>query len=269
MKKSIFEYTSYKKFFNDLIESYPNGGRGQRKALAESINCQVAYITHVLSGDNQFSLEQAEAAARYFTLNKEETEFLMLLVQQNRAGTTELRQLFERLMREHREKHNLLKERLKIKETLSREDQATYYSSWQYSAVHIALTVPPLRTVESISQRLQLSQSRTAEILEFLTSRGLAQKNLSQYQTKTPFLHLELDSPLMSKHHSNWRIRTLQSLDVLAHDDLHYSLVFSVAESDMAKLRERLTKALEDCADIIRPSKEEDVACLSLDLFKL
>ena len=269
MKKSIYDYNSYKKFFNDLIETYPNGGRGQRKALAEGINCQVAYITHVLSGDNQFSLEQAEAAARYFSLTKEETEYLILIVQHNRAGTTELRQLFERLLREQREKHNLLKERLKIKETLSREDQVSYYSSWQYSAVHMALTVPKFRTVEKIAERLQLSPQRVLEILEFLTSRGLATKTLNQYQTKSPFLHLEKNSPLISQHHNNWRIRTLQSLDEQKHDDLHYSLAFSVAEEDLPKLRERLTKALEECAEIIRPSKEEDVACLCLDLFKL
>ena len=213
MKKSIYAYSGYKSFLIDLMETFPNGGRGQRKALADAINCQVAYITHVLSGDSHFSLEQIEAAARHFSLSKEETEFLLLILQQNRAGTAELRQFFDRLIREHRTQNNLLKERLKIKETLTREDQATYYSSWQYAAIHIALTVPKLRTVEKLTERFQIPSSRVLEILNFLCSKGLATKSLNTYNTTNPFLHLENDSPLISKHHSNWRMKTIQNLD--------------------------------------------------------
>ncbi|MNL63272.1 hypothetical protein D3C87_1873970 [compost metagenome] len=98
---------------------------------------------------------------------------------------------------------------------------------------------------------------------------NLAYKEHQQYKTKQPFLHLEKDSPLISKHHSNIRVRSMQSLDYAHDKDLHYSLIFSVAEKDKAKLREKLTQALEECADIILPSKEEDLAVLSLDLFTL
>lgn len=269
MKKSIYAYTDYKAFLLDLMESHPNGGRGQRKALADAINCQVAYVTHVFSGANHFSLEQTEAAARHFSLSKEETEFLLLILQQNRAGTVELRQFFDRLIKEHREKHNLLKDRLKIKDTLTREDQAMYYSSWQYAAIHIALTVPKLRTVERLSERFQIPTARVLEILNFLCTKGLATKTLNSYQTTQPFLHLENDSPLIAKHHGNWRIRTVQNLDNNIKENLHYSLAFSVARDDLPKIRERLMRALEDCADIIKPSKEEEVACLCLDLFQI
>ncbi|MNK88120.1 hypothetical protein D3C87_1080740 [compost metagenome] len=269
MKTTVFEYSSYKRFLNDLIDSYPNGGRGQRKALAETIGCQVAYVTHVLSGDNHFSMEQIEGCARHFSLAKTEVEFLFMLLQQNRAGTPELRKFFDVLIHERREKHSLLKERLNIKKTLSREDQATYYSSWQYAAVHMALTIPEYRTVEGLSERLNIAPPRLLEILEFLMSLNLACKEQHQYKTRDPFLHLEKNSPLISKHHSNLRVRALNSLDNQVETDLHYSLIFSVAEKDKPKIREKLTKALEDCANIIRPSKEEDLSVLCLDLFTL
>jgi uncharacterized protein (TIGR02147 family) len=269
MKTTVFEYSNYKSYLNDLIASHPNGGRGQRKALAEGIGCQVAYVTHVLSGDNHFSMEQIEACGRHFSLSKIEIEFLFLILQHNRAGTVELRKFFDGLIHERREKHSLLKERLNIKDTLSREDQSIYYSSWQYAAVHMALTVPEFRTIENISQRLLIPTKRVLEILEFLVGLNLVFKEQHQYKTTNPFLHLEKDSPLISKHHSNMRVRAMHSLDNQQETDLHYSLIFSVAEKDKAKVREHLTKALESCADIIRPSKEEDLSVLCLDLFTL
>lgn len=269
MKKSIFEYHNYKKFIIDLIDNSPSEGRGRRKALAESIRCQVAHITHVLSGENHFSMEQAESAARYFALTKDETEYFLLLVQHNRAGTVELRKFMDGLLQELREKNSLLKGRLKIKDTLSREDQAIYYSSWYYAAVHMALTVPTFRSSEKIAEKLGLTAARVQEILEFLLQKGLAHKIANQYRTEKPFLHLEKNSPLISKHHANFRVRALQALDHERNHDLHYSLVFSVEKKDLPKVRECLVKALEGCAEIIRPSREEELACLCIDLFSV
>ncbi|MGZ3769647.1 MAG: TIGR02147 family protein [Bdellovibrio sp.] len=269
MRKTIFEYYHYKKFIIDLIENSPYEGRGQRKALAESINCQVAHITHVLSGENHFSMEQAESAARFFSLTKDETQYFLLLVQHNRAGTVELRKFTDELLQELRDKNTLLKSRLKIKDTLSREDQTIYYSSWHYAAIHMALTIPELRTPERIAEKLNISAVRTLKVLEFLIQKGLATKTANQYKTEKPFLHLEKNSPLISKHHTNFRLRALQALDEERKNDLHYSLVFSINRADLPKVRESLVKSLEECASIIRPSREEELACLCIDLFSI
>ncbi|HWU43627.1 MAG TPA: DUF4423 domain-containing protein, partial [Bdellovibrio sp.] len=102
----------------------------------------------------------------------------------------------------------------------------------------------------------------------FLCDKGLAAKSANHYQTESPFLHLEIDSPLISKHHSNWRIKSLQTFNDYP-ENLHYTVAFSVAKEDLPKVRERLTRAIEECAEIIRPSKEEDLACLCIDLFQI
>lgn len=269
MKNALFDYDDYKVLLNALIESKPQGGRGQRKLLAEAIHCQVAYITHVLSGDNHFSLEQAEAAGRFFALTKEELEFLLALVQYNRAGTPSLKKLLSSQIEELRKKNNLLKHRLKIKESLPPEDQATYYSSWHYAAIHILLTIPEFDTTDSIAHRFSLSRKRVLEVLEFLLRMGLIKKEQNKYIVISNMLHLDPRSPLISKHHANWRIKVLHDLENIRESSLHYSLTFSISKKDLSKVREVLTTALQDCADIIRPSKEEDVAALSVDLFTL
>ena len=92
-KLDLFEQTDYKAYLLALIATYPSKGRGIHRSMAEAIRCQVAYISHVLAGDYHFSIEQAEASARFFGLSRAESEFFVLLVSHNRSGTTELREL--------------------------------------------------------------------------------------------------------------------------------------------------------------------------------
>lgn len=267
MKSNLYEYASYKKFLNDLIHTYPSGGRGQRKLLAEFIGCQVAYVTHVLSGERDFNLEQAESAARYFSLNRGETEYFLCLVQENRAATIELRRFFERQLRDIRERNSRLKEKLNFKDLVPNEAKLLYYSSWLYSAVHMSLTIPGLRTVAALSEKFQASSSHILEILEFLCKYGLAYKENNLYKTKTTLLHLEKDSPLVARHHSNWRLRALTALDEVKENNFHYSSVVSVSKKDAVRVQEHLMKAFLEIAEIIKPSKEEELVGLCLDMF--
>jgi len=269
MKSNLFEYASYKKFINDLIRTYPSAGHGQRKLLAQFIGCQVAYITHVLSGERDFSLEQAEAAARYFSLSKLETDYFLNLVQENRASTVALRKYFERQLNEIRDRSKRLDKKLNFKDVLPDEAKLIYYSSWLYSAIHIALTVPSLRTVPALAQKFSISTAHTLEILEFLCKYGMAHKENNQYKTKAPLLHLEKGSPLVVRHHSNWRLRALSSLDEVQEKNFHYSLAFSISKKDVQRIHEQMIKSVMEVAEIIKPSKEEELMGLCLDVFHI
>ena len=269
MKSSIYEYTDYKKFIVDLIESDESGGRGKRKGLAEAINCQVSHITNVLSGNGHFTAEQAEAAARFFGLNLAETEFLLTLIQHNRAGTESLRKFYNRILSEKLEKYSALKNRLKMPDSLKAQEEAQYYSSWQYGAVHVMLTVPQFQTREALTKKLDIPIQRIDEILSFLLEAGLCSKEGQRYIVVRPQLHLDKSSALVSKHHTNWRLRSILSLDHNDPEDLHYSASFTLSEKDYPRVREVLTKALSEAFKIIVPSAEEQGAVITLDLFKL
>lgn len=80
--------------------------------------------------------------ARYFRLSEAETDCILLLISFNRAGDTELREHYEKKLLHLREDNETLKARLKGSENIELEDQVLYYSSWLYSVVHIAATIP-------------------------------------------------------------------------------------------------------------------------------
>lgn len=269
MKSSIYEYKSYKRLFVDLIESDPSGGRGKRKALAESLSCQVSHVTNVLSGEGHFNAEQTHAACMYFGLNHQEIEYVLLLVQQNRAGTTGLKKFYDRLLQEKSEKNTALKNRLKMPDALKSEQEALYYQSWHIGAVHVLLSIPEYQTRESVATKLGLSLKKIDDIFLFLVEVGLIEKEGNRFKLIRSQLHLDKSSPLITKHHTNWRLRSLLSFDEIDASDLHYSSVFTLSDDDYQRVREILSDALTRSFKLITESPEEQAAVICLDLFRL
>jgi len=270
MKNSIFDYKDYKKYLNDLIASKPKGGRGIRSTLASAMGCQTAYITRVLNGSAHISLEQAQKANRFFSHSDDEADFFLLMVLNTRAGTVDLKKQISKHIDTVLQKRLILKDRLDVKRTLSRVDQATYYSAWYYGAIHMMLTVPRFQNKEVIAEKLNLRIKKVSEVLEFLTSVGLAVGTHGVYKVGTTRIHLENDSPMISKHHTNWRIRAIDSMDKKdEREDLHYSSVVSVSNDDIYKIKSIMIKAIEEIRAVVKESKEESVACYTMDFFDI
>ncbi|MGZ3693149.1 MAG: TIGR02147 family protein [Bdellovibrionota bacterium] len=266
--ESIFQAKSYKDYLLEAIAASPNAGRGLRKQLATHIGCQVGYITQILRGDSHFSPEQGESAARFFHLTPKETEYFLLLIAQNRAGTSSLKSFYDDLLARQRKDSKLLKSRLAIEGPESKRYYETYYSSWHYASVHMALHVPSLRNPQAIGTYLGISPRRVSAVLAFLVEHQLAKKDQSEFQVTDASLHLEKKSPLIAKHHSNWRIRAILSAEENAKA-LHYSGVITCSRSDLRKIQEKLSKCLEECIEIVKKSPAEEPAVLNIDLFSL
>ena len=82
-------------------------------------------------------------------------------------------------------------------------------------------------------------------------------------------IHLSSQSPLISKHHTNWRLRALDSLDEPKARDLHYSLALTASEKDGDRLRALFLETLSRAEEIYRPSREEVAYSLCMDFFEI
>lgn len=268
-KLSIYSFNDYKKFILEWLEKTPLQGRGQRKLLAEAIGCQTPFITHVLTGDYHFSLEQAEACSRWLELNEAETEFYLLLVNYQRAGTKTLKNLFEKQINLKRAENSHLKKRLKFKDQMTLEDQLIYYSHWYYAAVHMACLNSNTQTIEALKSHFNLTVPQLISALTFLTDHQFLEENKGRFKVLKPMLHLEKASPLLLQHHSQWRLKALESLPKNKNTDLFYSGVISLSQEDFEWLRERLSLVLEEAIQRIKNSNDETLACLNFDWFEI
>ncbi len=270
MNKELFDFLSYREYLLAWIASHPKKGRGLRASMATSIHCPLSHVSQVLKGVSDFTFEQSEEVNEFMGHTHEQSDYFLLLVQSARAGTPKLKKRIESQIKKIREKRLVLKERLEVKHSVSPESQAIFYSSWQYAAIHILLTIEKFQTKESIAKYLNLSLRKTSEIIEFMMSHGLVIQKNGRYQVGTTRVHLGNDSPMISKHHINWRLQAIQSLEKENHaEDLHYSSVVSISKQDVALIKSILIKTIENTKSVIRDSKEEELHSFCLDFFKI
>ncbi|MFT6069316.1 MAG: hypothetical protein ACJAT2_002752 [Bacteriovoracaceae bacterium] len=237
--------------------------------MAAFLGCQTAYVSQVLNQHVNFSLEQAVKMNQFWEHNKEESRFFLLLVQYQRAGSKDLEKFLKTEMDEIVEKRSNLKERLNIKDSLDETNQHIYYSAWYYAAVHILLSIPEFQTPKSIANHLRLPLKQIQEILSFLETTGLAVHKSGKYGIGLTRIHLSKTSVQIRRHHTNWRNQAITSIDKNEEEALHYSSVISMADKDVPKIKEIMIKAIEECREIIKTSKEERLQIMTMDFFKI
>lgn len=269
MNQSIFEYIDYKKYIESKIKSSPSKGRGIKLKIAEFLNCQNTFISQVLNGSPNFSLEQGAKLNHFFEHSKDESKFFLLLLHSARAGNDELQKYYQDEMKDMILKNSDLKKRTDVKYSLKEKDQDIYYSSWLYSAVHILVTIKEFQTIHSTSKRLNIPKDKCIEIFNFLTDKGLLVKNGVTYTGGNTRVHLTKDSSHIQRHHTNWRMRAVNSIDLNMPDDLHFSNVVSMGKKDIIKVREIFIKAIAEARLIIKDSPEENLQSICVDFFEV
>jgi len=93
------------------------------------MGCQPAYLSRALNGEGELSLEQVEAAARFFLLRLAESKCLIALSGENRAGTQQMKAFWRKQILEATAEHSELKGRVGLSDTLSDSETLTYYGS--------------------------------------------------------------------------------------------------------------------------------------------
>lgn len=264
---SVFNYYDYKAYLTALT------GVGQRRGLrlqmAKAAKCQPTYVSLVLNGNSHFSLEQAELISDFLGHSKEEMHFFLLLLQKGRAGSKRLENYFREQAENIKKQRMVFTQRFGKEHVLSEVQQAKYYSSWIYGAIHIALSIPQLQNKKSLSKFLQVPQTKVSEVIEFLLQSGLIVEQNGKYIFGPTQVRLGNDSPNIIKHHANWRTRAIESLERETLNDLHYSGVYSVSKKDVIKIKDQLLEHIKACQQVLRASAEEELYCFGVDFFNL
>ena len=109
-----------------------------------------------------------------------------------------------------------------------------------------------------------------AQAVEFLLQCGLLEPVKGGFKIGKSRLHLGSESPLLYKHHINWRLQAMQRLSARkADENLHYSSVVTLSEEDVVRIKEKLVASIKEIKEMIRASKEETLQCFSLDFFRV
>lgn len=263
----VFNYNNYRKYLEKKLG--PEGSRtGLRKQLAESLSVHTTFVSQVLKEKAELSLEQAEGVNDFFQHSDEEGEFFILLVLKDRSGTSKLRQRFENKIKTIRDSRLKISKRLGVNNEISEIDREKFYSNYIYGAVHVLSSIPEFQTIEALANKLNLPRTKVIEVTDFLLKIGLLKQSSGKLLTGPQHIHLKNDNEMILKHHINWRMHTIQSLQFLEKDDLHFSACVSLAQNDVEKVKEILLESMESNIKVISGSKEETAFVLSFDFYK-
>lgn len=266
---TIFDYLDYLMFIKDYIECLPNNGRGFRKILSDKLNCQMSFISHVLNGDKDLTIEQAFKVSELFPFSAEEKEYWINLHSYNRAGTVDLKNYYLAKLGTIKSNYQAQSNKSMSTDALSFVDQAIYYSSWFYSAIHMGSYIPHLQNTEKMRRYLDLDKASFNEAIEFLASRNLINLEGEKMTPGKMNLYVETSSVLMSQYHNSWRLKLMEEYKKRKETDLNFTLCFSISDKDFSKMRQDILKLIEENLKMIETSKEEKLGFLCIDLKEL
>lgn len=265
---NVFKHLDYRVFLRQQIETN-EATYGYKAQLAAAAGCQRSYLSQVLAEKADFLPEHALGLAIHWSLGAVETDYWMNLVSYARASNKELRTfLREKIESARRDQDNLVK-RISEKTVLPETTAAIFYSSWQYLAINILLTIPGYRTVRAIGERLQLGEAVVAKSLAQLAELGLIVKSGNEWLPTSSTIHIPRDSQFNSLNHSHWRTRAVADSFIAPEGSVHYTSVCSVSRADAEKLKELALRLVDDSRKVIAPSPEEELFCLTVDWFKV
>lgn len=265
----VFEFDDYRKYLEARIAD-DSSKRGYQARLATAAGCKGSFLSQVLHSHINITPDHAAGLCRFWNFNEDETDWFFELVSLARAGVPELKKICNRRLKEIEKRRTNLNERFKPSRNLAKEAQTQYYSSWYWSAIHMVTCVPGYGSISKIASRFKLRESLVRDVLNFLEKSGLVKIKDGQWKVSESDVHLPKSSALNAMNHVNWRHRSIFSIQNNEDEDsLHYTAVHALSAKDISKIQEILIKAIKQTRDVVNPSPEEEVICITCDVFKI
>lgn len=271
---SLYSHTDYRQGLRYVFD------RAKRKTpaltqsrLSELSGIHNTFISNVFKGRSDLHADQIYSLGEALKLESDETEFLVFLMEWEKAQHKERKQkLRDQLDAIRNEKLNLGKQLNLESPQVESLDELEYYLNPWYLIIHTALNIPKFaRSVEELCQQLSLSQEYVRHILtrlEFMSYIAFDKKTQS-YKVIEAGKHLDKESPLCIPHHTLMRNQGLRQMGEMDHRERNY---FSATFPGSQKLREEIEKEFyefikkaKSLADKSKNSSE--VFQLNFDLF--
>ncbi len=264
----IYEFVDYRKYLESRLGK--KGSRnGLRKQLAHHMRVHTTFVSQVLLGKADLSVEQAEDVNTYLKHIEEEGEYFIYLVMCKRAGNQLLRKRLDKKIQKIRQQRLNIKDRLKVDVEVDDNDRLRFYSNYYYGAIHVLVSLKGFRTEEALAKALKLPLTKIKDMVTFMLKLGVLESKNNELTYGQRHIHLGTDSELILKHHTNWRMHAINSLNFIDENDFHYSACLTISQKDAFKVKDALLGNLQDNIKLISQSREEVAYVYNIDFHKL
>lgn len=260
----------YRSFLNQYIKAQPKRGHGFKLKISEELRVHPTLITQILKGQKSFTMEHAFSLVLFLKFNDLEKDYFLTLIEYDRAGSESLKKFIEKKLLKLRQEGEKVKNRVAVYSSLGESDQALFYSQWFYSAIRLSCGIGKNVEAKTICRQFDLPFNLVEQVLSFLVSRGLVvEKTNGTFVPGPQNTFLPAESPLISRHHMNWRMKAIERHPRLLPDELAFSAPVTVAEKDVSKIRKLCLDLIESVSKQVAESPSETLACINVDWFRL
>lgn len=265
---NLFQYSSYLDWMQALVEKNRDH-RGYHKAMSEAAGCQPSFLSQVFRSKTHLTPDQAAGLCDFWLFTSDETEYFISLVHFERSGSKKYRQILKQKLKALRQANSEVSKRVPHRGTLELELQAKYYADWPWAIIHIMTSVPKYQDPTTIAAILGIDLEYVLRILKELRSMNLVVQTGQKWTIGSNLLHLDRASPFNMINQKNFRQFSQNSLSRDKPDDLHFCAVYGLSEKAYKTIRETLLNSITSVNQAVLESKEEQAACLTLDLVSL
>lgn len=265
---SIFDFTNYREYLSKWIASRGSRAYGLKGRLAQALGVSSSLISQILKGEKALTPDQTSDLCDFLNLTELEADYLHLLVEHNRAGNSRYRQKLERKIQALQTQSRKLGKRVPRDRELNDEQKAIYYSNWLYTGIRNLTAVPGCDQVDSIAERLKMDPSVIQRTLRFLIDHGLCREENGRVTYGPAGIHVDKESPYVTKHHQNWRLRGIHQMEMRRENDIFFTAPMSLSHAAAEEVRKLLPSLVQTIMKITSPSPSETVACLNFDWFE-
>jgi uncharacterized protein (TIGR02147 family) len=248
----------------------PKRGHGEFQRLAEKLGMHSTSISHIFKGSKELSMEQASKLCLHWGLTELETDYFINLVELAKAGTQDLKNIIELRIKKIRLLATELVHRIPKDRVLTEADKSRFYANWFNSAIRLLCDIPGFQTVDAIALRLDLPLRTVNETMQFLLSIGMCVEENGLYKMGFKRTFLESGSQLITRHHTNWRLKAIDHFDKFDYNvDLAFTSPMTISIKDKARVKQILKESIEEILKFHLESPSEELQVLNIDWFKL
>jgi uncharacterized protein (TIGR02147 family) len=265
---SVFDAYDYRRFLIDELES-ARFGRGSRARLAKHLGAHMSFISAVLSGKQDLTPEHGLKVGLFLDLDPEEIHWFILLINRDRAGTTDLKRYYQEQLNQLRTKRSEIQNQVKAQSEISEADAHLYYSNWYNIAVHMGLRIPELQEPEQIAAYLGITRKQVKASLQVLEKIGFITLKNGKWQVQQIRFHLGQYPHAMRIQHMNWRQVAIRALDKGPSENLHYSALYSIDLKTFQNLKSKILALIKESEPEILKARDQELIALNFDLFQI
>ncbi|MAF91820.1 MAG: hypothetical protein CL674_11170 [Bdellovibrionaceae bacterium] len=265
----FYRISNYRDIIRSESEKKFTKSHGSGRKIAEFLGTTPVFVSQVMNEDKDFTLEQVLELCQFFALTDLEAEYFLNLVEIARAGSVKLKKHYQKKLDEIRVRANKVKNRIKNTKEFSEEAKAHYYSEWYYGGIRLFCALDEGKSLAEISDFLKLPHRQVKLAVQFLMEYDLLKSQDNRYHWKAQSTYIAKGSPLIPRHHKNWRMKACEECEKDKEEDLFFTAPMVLSRELKDRLKTRILDWIEELSKELKDCNNEELCVLNIDLFKI